>query len=90
MPKKKTTDPEIEFPIRMDVQYGSKLYHKRLDAGSKVRCIKCGKTFVVNAKTAEKKNGVICLVCPNKTEKDGKEYRCGYLADVLYYFDRVV
>ena len=91
MPKKKVTDPAIEFPIKMDVQYGSKLYHKKLDAYDTVRCIKCGQKFQINRNTVKKVGSVICVLCPNKVQDDkGKDYACGYYADVLYYFDRVV
>ena len=92
MPKKKDQKKEkITFPIEMDVQYGSKLYHKQLNAGDTVRCIKCGKPFQINNATVRKYGSVLCCICPNVEVHEGEIYfRCLYHADVLYYFDRKV
>ena len=44
--------PITAFPITMDVQEGSMVEHKALHKLSMVRCLRCGKKFMVHENTA--------------------------------------
>lgn len=69
--------PITAFPITMDVQEGSMVEHKALHKLSMVRCLRCGKKFMVHENTAVMlADDVPALKCP----------RCEYVASVLYYF----
>ena len=83
--------PITVFPIVMDVQEGSLTEHKALHKLTMVRCLRCGKQFQVNEKTAVMlANDLPALRCNNTVYKDidGVEHLCGYTASVLYYFPK--
>ena len=73
--------PITAFPITMDVQEGSMVEHKALHKLSMVRCLRCGKKFMVHENTAVMlEEDVPALRCPRE--------ECGYTASVLYYFPK--
>ena len=76
--------PVVRWPIRRVVVEQGQPFEKVMPENTTVRCYRCGEEFLVNRDTAFRIRNSIdempYIRCPH----------CGYVAAVLYYFDRVV
>ena len=72
-------EPITQYPIVMNVQEDSMTEEKSLNKFSTVKCLRCGKKFMVHENNAFMvAEDVPALVCPD----------CGYTASVLYYYPK--
>lgn len=76
--------PAVRWPIRRTVVESGQPFEKTMQENTTVSCYRCGSEFLVNRDTAYRLRRSIdempYIRCPH----------CGYVAAVLYYFDRVV
>lgn len=84
LPRRRGRRPSARFPIRRTVVERGLAREKVLEAGTRVRCLRCGSCFLADQNTVRlgelEIDDTPIVRCPC----------CGYEASVLYYFDRAV
>ena len=76
--------PTVRWPIRRTIVESGQAFVRTMQENTTVSCYRCGGEFLANRDTAFRTRRSIddmpYIRCP----------RCGYVAAVLYYFDRPV
>ena len=84
IPRRRGRTPAVKFPIVRHVMDGDVNREKVMEAGTKVRCLRCGETFTVDRLTTRYSSSALDDTPYIRCEL------CHYTASVLDYFDRVV
>lgn len=84
IPRRHGRRPAIEFPIRRTIVESGRDFEKVMEAGAKVRCLRCGMTFTVDRLTVHLSDSAVDEMPYVRCEL------CHFSAPVLQYFDRVI
>lgn len=84
IPRRRGRTPAVKFPIVRHVMEGGINREKVMEAGTKVRCLRCGQDITVDRLTTRYSSSALDDTPYIRCEL------CHYTASVLDYFDRVI